>query len=89
MLTPEERVRQARYAAHCLHGSRDSRELTAAARAASPASLDYFLRRVDEAEPGLPDEERERRAEHLRKAWFIRLAQKSADVRRRRRAGAR
>ena len=61
----------------------DSRELTKKARAAGPGQLAYFLRQVDLA---LPEPERQRRAEHLRRAHFQRLALASAKARRKRSA---
>ena len=78
-LTPSERSLRARIAAHAKHGQTDSREATAKARAT-------FLARFErEADPKrvLPPEERRRRAEHLRKAYFTRLALASAKARRR------
>ncbi len=69
-----------RIGAHVLHSRRDPRITTAAARRA-------FLDRFDrEADPDgiLPSEERDRRARHLRKAYFARLALRSAQARRRR-----
>jgi hypothetical protein len=79
LATATERSLRARLAAHTLHATHDSRELTAPARAA-------FLGRFErEADPeGVLDlAERARRAEHLRKAFFARLALKSAQARRR------
>ncbi len=69
-----------RIGAHALHAQRDPRETTAAARAA-------FLGRFElEADPNgtLAPEERARRAKHLRSAHFLRLALRSAKVRRQR-----
>ncbi len=69
-----------RIGAHRLHALYDPRITTAAARRA-------FLDRFDrEADPDgiLPSEERARRARHLRKAYFTRLALRSAKARRRR-----
>jgi hypothetical protein len=77
--TPAERSLRARLAAHTLHAHYDSRELTKKARAAGPGQLAYFLRQVDLA---LPEPERQRRAEHLRRAHFQRLALASAKARR-------
>lgn len=80
MLTPAERTLRARLAAHeswARTGDRSAR--TAAARA-------RFLQRFeDEVDPGrtLDPEERARRAEHARKAYFARLALLSAQARRR------
>jgi hypothetical protein len=78
-LTPEERSLRARLAAHSLHAQRDPRETTAAAR---QKFQDSFLVAVD-PEGMLPEDERRRRAEHARKAYFLKLALKSAQARRR------
>ncbi len=69
-----------RIGAHALHARHDPRETTAAARR---AFLDRFER---EADPDgiLPPEEQARRARHLRKAYFTRLALRSSQARRRR-----
>jgi hypothetical protein len=81
-MTPEQRSLQARMAAHSLH-----------ARVANPAAhtaparrafLDRFEREVD-PDGVLKPEERARRAEHARKAYFLKLALASAAARRRRR----
>lgn len=66
------------FAAHRLHAQHDSRELTAAARA---AFLDRFVSEVD-PDHTLPEGERLRRAEHARRAYFLQLAYKSAKARR-------
>src|SRR6266508_1823302 len=69
-LSPAERTLRARLAAHTMHAKHDARETTAAARAA-------FLARFEaEVDPGnaLPPEERRRRAEQARSAYFTRLA---------------
>ncbi len=81
-LNPSERVLRARLSAYTMHAKYDPRETTAAARA---AFLDRFAQQVD---PGgtLPQDERTRRAEAARKAYFTRLALKSAQVRRARSA---
>ena len=81
---PEEMARRGRIGAHRLHALYDSRELTAPARA---AFLARFEREVD---PGgsLPEEERQRRAEHARKAHFGRLARLSAIARKKKRGAA-
>lgn len=76
-----ERVLRARAAAHALHAKYDSRELTAPARA---AALSRFERQVD-PDGTLPVAERQRRAEHAKKAYFTGLALKSAVARRKRR----
>jgi hypothetical protein len=82
-LSPSERSLRARIAAHKLHATHDSRELTAPARA---AALKRFETEVD-PHGELPDAERIRRAEHARKAYFTQLAFKSAQARRRRTEG--
>ncbi len=81
-LNPSERVLRARLAAYTLHAKYDPRETTAPALA---ASLDRFARQVD-PEGTLPQHERTRRAEAARKAYFTRLALKSAQARRSRSA---
>jgi hypothetical protein len=85
MLSPEERSFRARIGAHALHGSRDSRELTANARA---GFMKKFLDEVDQASPGLPEVERLRRAEHLLRSHMHRLALRSAKARAYKKAGA-
>jgi hypothetical protein len=74
-LSPNQRRLRASLAAHVLHGSRDSRELTANARA---GFLKKFLDEVDALSPGLPEAERQRRADHLLRAHMMRLALASA-----------
>ena len=80
-----ERSLRARLAAHALHAQRDPRETTANGRAA-------FLARFDrEVDPRglLEPEERRRRAEQARRAYFTRLALASAKARQAKRtAGA-
>ena len=65
-------------AAHILHSRYDSRELTAPARAA------FDQKFLDQVDPSglLPEGERKRRAAHLRRAYFQKLALRSAEVRR-------
>lgn len=78
-MTPAERVLRARLAAHSLHARvRDETAHTAPARR---AFLARFERQVD-PNGELPVEERQRRAEHARKAYFTRLALASAKARR-------
>lgn len=77
-LTPSERSMRARMAAHVSHSRHDPKERTRAAR-------DKFDERfLDEVDPDrvLPEAERQRRADHARKAYFTRLALKSARARR-------
>ena len=81
-MTPTERVLRARIAAYVLHSTRDSREVTAPARR---AFLNRFEREVD-PDRVLSIAERARRAQAARKAYFTRLALKSAQARRRRAA---
>ena len=78
MLTPEERTLRARIAAHALHAKHDSSQLAATARA---GLLAKFEAQVD-PDGTLPPKERHRRAEHLRKAHYARLALQSARSRR-------
>lgn len=79
-LTPEQRVLRARIAANTLHAMRDPKETVAKATAASPASIDYWLRQVD-PDDKLTEADRTARAERLRRAHFQRLALKSAQAR--------
>jgi hypothetical protein len=83
-LSPAERTLRARAAAYRLHSLHDSRELTANARA---AFNDRFARQVD-PDGLLPRDERQRRAECARKAYYAALAAKSARARRLRSDGA-
>ena len=83
-LSPAERTLRARLAAHTLHAKHDAREITAKARAA-------FLARFEaEVDPDgtLSIEERQRRAEHARSAYFTRLALERAKAARQARRGA-
>ena len=82
-LSPAQRSLRARIAAHAKHGQLDGREATAKARAA------FLARFEQEADPTqvLAPKERQRRAEHLRKAYFSRLALASAKARRSSRGG--
>ena len=78
------RVLRARLAAHQLHaGVPDAAAHTAPARA---AFLSRFERAVD-PEGSLDPQERARRAEHARKAYFLRLALASSHARGHRRKG--
>ena len=84
-LSPSERTLRARIAAYSKHAKHDPRESTAPARAAALARFE------DEVDPNreLPEAERARRAEAARKAYFTRLAFKSAQARRKRAEGVR
>lgn len=79
-----DRSQLARIAALELHAQRDSRELLKPAQAASPGQLPYWEKHVD-PEGMLAPLERRRRAELKRRAYFQRLALKSARARRGRR----
>ncbi len=76
-MTPAERSQRARIAAYTLHSKYDSRQITRSARA---AFLGRFEVQVD-PDGVLPVAERQRRAEAAKKAYFSRLAQKSAATR--------
>jgi hypothetical protein len=77
-VTPAERSLRARMAAYCLHAQRDPRETTQAAR---DSFMARFERQVD-PDNLLPLAERQRRAEAAKKAYFLKLALKSARARR-------
>ena len=76
-LSPEQRSLRARLAAHSKWANTDPVEGTAAAR---KAALDRFEKQVD-PDGTLPPAERARRATHARKAYFTKLALKSAQAR--------
>ena len=80
IMTPAERTLRARLAAHSLHAKVDSKAHTEPARR---AFADSFEKQVD-PDGVLPLEERRRRAEQARKAYFTRLAFKSVRARRER-----
>ena len=82
-LTPAERSLRARIGAYARASQYDSREMTAAARAAGPGQLAYWLDKVD-PEARLSVEERQRRAEAARSAHYAWMAYRSARARRRR-----
>ena len=77
---PQEMARRGRIGAYRLHATNDPKETTKAAREAFMAR---FEREVD-PDGTLSPEERARRAEAARKAYFAQLAHKSAKARRRR-----
>lgn len=81
-MSPQERSLRARQAAHTLHATHDSRELT---RPARDTFLAKFERQVD-PDGELSEAERQRRAEQARKAYFADLARRSAKVRRQRKS---
>ena len=77
---PQEMALRGRIGAYRLHATHDPKETTKSARAA-------FLARFEtEVDPDgiLPPDERARRAEAARKAYFAQLARNSAKARRRR-----
>jgi len=83
-LTPEQRRLRAQAAAHSLHAQvADPSAHTAPAR---KAFNDRFDREVD-PDGVLDPVERARRAEHARKAYFLKLALKSAQARRKQGGG--
>jgi hypothetical protein len=77
-LTPEQRIQRARLAAHTRWSQHDSVEHAHKMRAA------FEQRFLDEVDPDreLPEDERYRRAEHARKAFYTDLAYRSARARR-------
>lgn len=81
-LSFEERSLRGRIGAYALHSKYDSREITRAARA---AYLAKWIREVD-PEGVLSEVERDRRAENALKAHLAKLALKSAQARRARKA---
>ena len=78
-LSPAQRSLRARMAAHAMHAQHDSRQTSAAGRAA------FLARFENEVDPDgiLSPDERARRAAHARKAYFTKLALASARARRR------
>jgi hypothetical protein len=79
-----QRALRARMAAYTMHAAHDSRVTTRNAREAFMAT---FERQVD-PDGTLPMPERLRRAEALKKAYFVGLAMKSAKARRTRKRAA-
>lgn len=77
-MTPQQRSRQARMAAHKMHSKHDALETTAKARA---VFLDRFEKEVDPSGK-LSPQERAKRAQHARSAYFQGLAMRSAQERR-------
>lgn len=78
MSKDHRRTLTGRIGAHALHAKYDSHQLTAPGRA---AFMSKFEREAD-PDGTLSEDERVRRAYHLRKAYFARLALRSADARR-------
>lgn len=73
-----DRANAGRIGAYVTHSRHDVRETTKAGRQA------FLQRFIDEVDPDrtLPEAERTRRAESAKKAYFMRLAMKSAQARR-------
>jgi hypothetical protein len=82
-MTPEERIRRAKIAAHTSWANTANRADRTAA--GTRAFLDRFERQVD-PDGTLPPDVRARRAQHAKTAYMLRLAERSARARRRRRA---
>ena len=82
-MTPTERSLRARIGGFALAAQRNPQEYTVAARRAFFAK---FEREVDPA-GALPPTERQRRAEAARRAYFLKLALKSAIARRKKKSG--
>jgi hypothetical protein len=81
-LSPAERSLRARLAAYAMHAQHDSR------RTSTPGRTAFLARFEADVDPDsrLDPEERRRRAEHARSAYFTRLALASAAARRAKRA---
>ena len=72
-----------RIGAYALHASHDTLEVTAPGRAAASANLDArLLEEIDARDPGLPEQERQRRLHYARKAHYARLTLASVKARR-------
>jgi hypothetical protein len=84
-LSRSERALRAQIAAHTSWANTEDR--AARTEKARKAALDRFEHEVD-PDGKLTPAERAKRAEHARKAYFARLALKSAQSRRRRRSSA-
>lgn len=82
-LTPAERKLRAQIATHTAWANCEDR--TARTAPARQAFIDKFEREVD-PEGKLPIEERARRAESARKAWYAKMAYRSAQSRKRNKA---
>lgn len=77
------RSQSARIGALTLHATHDPRITSLPGRVRAAAQLDArLLAEIDEREPGLPEEERQRRLGYLRSAHYVRLALASAKARR-------
>jgi hypothetical protein len=81
---PETRRQIARLGAHTAHARNSSEAMTAAGRAAVDAKFEHEV----DPEGKLDPAERRRRAQHARKAHMHKLAIRSAQVRKARKAQA-
>ncbi len=79
-MTPEQRRRRARIAAHASWANTADR--TARTSSGTKAFLDRFERQVD-PDGVLPEETRAAMAKHARTAYMLQLAERSAAARRR------
>ena len=82
-MTPAQRSLYGRIGAAIARSRHDPRELTVNARR---TFLERFERQVREESPDLPDQEVQRRAGELRKAYMLGLALKSSVARGKRKA---
>jgi hypothetical protein len=80
-MTPQQRRRRARIAAHASWANTADRAARTAA--GTKAFLDRFEHQVD-PEDALPEEVRAAMAKHARTAYMLQLAERSAAARRRR-----
>jgi hypothetical protein len=87
-LSAEELSLRGKAGAHTMLSRNDAKAITENARAASPGSDRYWEAQVDPSGE-LDPAERARRANHAKKAYFAKLALKSARVRRARKGGGR
>ena len=84
MLSPSQRSLRGAIGAHIAHSRHNGLEITQAARDTFRNTLDARLLAEIDPNGELSPEERERRLEHGRKAYFLRMAFLSAKVRRER-----
>jgi hypothetical protein len=66
-----------------MHSRHDAHEITEAARAAGPGRLAYWRAKVD-PDGVLDPDEREKRAQHAKKAHYARLSMLAAKAKRKR-----
>ena len=84
LVTPEQRTLRASIAAHTRWAGESGQEQAARGQA---GLLAKFEREIRAADPGLPDAEVARRAEHARQAHMARLSLASSKARKARKAG--